>query len=400
MGIFIMKTILVLSTSTVVAHVVRALEVSKRLREMGYRIVFGGGGRPLAAVQAAGFEVHPLPEIDIAWALARIWQGPAAVHTVELVEQFVDAEMALLRELRPDAVFQDGRLTASTSAAIAGLPLISLNNAYGTPYAVNGLLSFKSPGPPPVVGPGGEAAYNVVRARFGLPPRSSVLELIVGDLTLMCDAAEYAPVANAPTSFHYVGPLIWNGPAAAPPWLAELDPARPTLYFTMGSTGPIEAFRVAFEAFAGSEYQVLLTTGGLVKPEDLPPVPAGFHLIPMGPGNLLARRADVVVCHGGNGTIYQGLTEGAPLVAWPYVQDQHWNARRLVELGLGVAVAAPTPAGLRAAVTEALGNPAYRAAAGRFKTILAGYHGPQTAAELIDRFLSSGASLHCVQGRL
>jgi UDP:flavonoid glycosyltransferase YjiC (YdhE family) len=223
--------------------VVRALEVSKRLREMGYRIVFGGGGRPLAAVQAAGFEVRPLPEFDIAWALARIWQGPAAVHTVELVEQFVTAEVALLRELRPDVVFQDGRLTASTSAGIAGLPLISLGNAYGTPYAVNGLLSFKSPGPPPVVGPGGETAYNVVRGRFGLPPVGSVLELMVGDLNLMCDAAEYAPVANAPASFHYVGPLIWNGPAAAPPWLAELDPARPTIYFTMGSTGPAEAFR-------------------------------------------------------------------------------------------------------------------------------------------------------------
>ncbi|MCX6033275.1 MAG: glycosyltransferase [Chloroflexi bacterium] len=382
-----MKTILVLSASTVVAHVVRALEVSKLLRGMGYRVIFGGGGRPLAAVQAAGFEVRPLPEFDIAWALARIWQGPAAVHTVEMVEQFVAAEVALLRELRPDVVFQDGRLTASTTAAIAGRPLISLSNAYGTPYAVNGLLSFKSPGPPPLVGPGGEVAYNVVRTRFGLPPVGSVLELMVGDLNLMCDAAEYAPVANALASFHYVGPIIWNGPAAPLPWLAELDPTRPTIYFTMGSTGPAEAFRVGFQAFGDTEYQVLLTTGGLVQPADLPPAPANFHLIPMGPGDLLARRADVVVCHGGNGTAYQALTEGVPLVAWPYVQDQHWNARRQAELGLGVTVAAPTADALRAAVAEALDNPAYRAAAGRFKTILAGYNGPQTAAELIDKFL-------------
>jgi UDP:flavonoid glycosyltransferase YjiC (YdhE family) len=101
------------------------------------------------------------------------------------------------------------------------------------------------------------------------------------------------------------------------------------------------------------------------------------------------RWADVVICHAGNGTTYQALRAGLPVIAWPFVQDQRWNAHRQVELGIGLTLAALTPAAMRAAVEEVQSNPSYRANARRFQQILTGYDGPHTAAQLVHEFIES-----------
>lgn len=379
--------ILVLPFSTAMAHVVRLLEVSKALRDLGHEVIFGGGGPSLALARQAGFEVRPLPEIDVAWALARIWQGPQAIYSAELVAGFVQAELDLIAELRPALVVVDSRLSGGISATVAGLPWVSLLNAYATPYAVNGLLAYTFPGPPPLLGPGAEGTFNQVRARYGLPAVTKVLELLEGNLNLMCDVPEYAAVRDAPAHYVYVGPIIWDGLPDPPSWLDNLDPDRPTIYFTMGSTGPVEAFRAALDAFGDTEYQVLITTGGVTRPEELGPVPANCYVAGYGPGDALMRWADVVICHAGNGTSYQALRAGLPIITWPFVQDQRWNARRQVELGVGLTLPSLTPAALRTAVEEVQSNPSYRANAQRFQQILTGYDGPRTAAALIHQFI-------------
>lgn len=377
------KTIVVFCLSAVMAHVVRPLEVGLALRDLGYRVIFAGDGQPLELARRAGFEVRPLPEIDLEWAMARMEQEPHVLHPVERIEQWVQAELALLKELRPVAILDDGRLTGGISAALAGLPRISITNAYVTPYAVNGLLERPLPGLPSILRPGTEQPYNQVRQKYGLPPLDNALFLFSGDLNLLCDIPEYAPVRDAPAHYRYVGPLTWSKAETPAGWLDCLAPRRPTLYFTMGSTGPTESFRVFIETFKGSTYQALITVGGRARLEDLTPAPPNFHLVRYAHGDGLADRADAVICHGGNGTTYQALRAGKPIVAWPQLADQWWNARRQAELGVGVTLPAPTPEALQEAVRKVLDNSAYREAAGRFRRLLAGYHGPQTAAQLI-----------------
>jgi UDP:flavonoid glycosyltransferase YjiC (YdhE family) len=75
--------------------------------------------------------------------------------------------------------------------------------------------------------------------------------------------------------------------------------------------------------------------------------------------------AAAVVCHGGSGTVLGGLAAGVPMVVLPLFADQPYNARRLEELGAGIALeggpeAAP---GLTGAVKRLLDDPSYRAAA-------------------------------------
>jgi UDP:flavonoid glycosyltransferase YjiC (YdhE family) len=44
---------------------------------------------------------------------------------------------------------------------------------------------------------------------------------------------------------------------------------------------------------------------------------------------------DLVICHGGNGTIYQALQHGKPVIGIPTLADQKFNMRRVEALGLG-----------------------------------------------------------------
>jgi UDP:flavonoid glycosyltransferase YjiC (YdhE family) len=137
----------------------------------------------------------------------------------------------------------------------------------------------------------------------------------------------------------------------------------------------------------GFGYQIMMTLGSLVNPEDLGDLPRDFFTVPYASGKTLASRADAIVCHAGNGTAYQALLSGIPIITWPSVKDQYWNARRLNELGVCVNIS--SGAELIKAVEEVLGNPAYRKNALNFSEILKKYNGPQFSAQLIRIFLEN-----------
>ncbi len=48
--------------------------------------------------------------------------------------------------------------------------------------------------------------------------------------------------------------------------------------------------------------------------------------------------ADLVVCHGGNGTIYQALSHGRPVIGIPTIPDQAYNMRMVERLKLGTSI--------------------------------------------------------------
>lgn len=61
-------------------------------------------------------------------------------------------------------------------------------------------------------------------------------------------------------------------------------------------------------------------------------------LLPEGPQNRLFAQAAAVITHGGIGTVARAIAAGSPLLIEPYGNDQFYNARQVVSLGLGAAV--------------------------------------------------------------
>jgi UDP:flavonoid glycosyltransferase YjiC (YdhE family) len=137
-------------------------------------------------------------------------------------------------------------------------------------------------------------------------------------------------------------------------WWPGLD--GPLVYVTFGSMAggmPLfpAVYRAAAEALATVPARVLLTIGNAGDPAELGALPANVHVERWVPQDDVLPHAAAMVCHGGYGTTTGGLAHGVPLVVLPMFADQPRNARRVAEVGAGIAL--PAPPNVRAAAEHA-----------------------------------------------
>ena len=156
-------------------------------------------------------------------------------------------------------------------------------------------------------------------------------------------------------------------------------------------------YRAALRAVEGLGLRVLLTVGRRFDLLALDSLPAGVHAEPWVDQEQVLAAADLVVCHGGSGTVYGALAAGVPLVIVPVFADQFENGRRVMDTGAGVVV--EIDAGSRSrvvderdapriqeAVRAVLETPRYRE---RAKTIAAAMADAPSADEVLDALLGS-----------
>jgi len=76
--------------------------------------------------------------------------------------------------------------------------------------------------------------------------------------------------------------------------------------------------------------------------------------------------ADVLLTHGGHGTVMKGLVAGVPIVCMPTGRDQPDHAARLTHHGAGLKISKKaTAAKIAAAVKQVLDDPSFRTVAAR-----------------------------------
>jgi UDP:flavonoid glycosyltransferase YjiC (YdhE family) len=356
----------------------------------------------------AGFEVRPVFTVDFAITakVARSGRPPPLGWWTSVCDQAVASELETFAAVAPDAVVGDMRWTLSTSARAARIPYVSVTNAYWTDrYAgtielpeghvarrVLGASLAKAlfPGLMRMSMAYGALGFRRMRRAHGLPRLRSMWQAVEGDVTLLADLPELMPLRpGTPPTFRYVGPILWKPDLPDPPWLSKLVPGRPTVYFTMGSTGDARFFEEAVRLFRSTDLQVVMTTAGLAE---IPETPPNVFAARYAPGDALMAASDVVVSHGGNGTIYQALGRGVPIIGIPTIFDQEVNMRRVTEMGLGLTLSSRESHGeaLVHAVRRVLGDPGFRARCLALAPRVNGADGPATAATHIHDFLEHG----------
>ena len=100
--------------------------------------------------------------------------------------------------------------------------------------------------------------------------------------------------------------------------------------------------------------------------------------------------ADVVVCHGGHGTLARALGLGKPLLTSPAIGDMAENASRVAWAGAGLTVPGRPrrPATLRWAVRALLEDERYRRAAERISASQWARGGAERAAVAVEKALA------------
>jgi MGT family glycosyltransferase len=400
------KTIAVFCDGGFLAHVTRSFEVGRALRHcFGHRVVFCCDGPYAHIPRDAGFEVVPVYTVnrDITMDVARKGMPPSLSWWKETCDKSVASDLQALEQIQPDAVVADMRWSMSTSARAFGVPYIAVANACWTDRFAQPILPPEGHITTKLIGKWlataafptfidvqmkfGALGYKDVRKRFGLPPLRSMFEAIEGDITLMPDLPEFMPVVrNTPPSFRYIGPLLWDANIDLPPWFSKLQPGRPTIYFTMGSTGDTKFFEEAVRVFGNSEFQVLITTGGLAE---IPNPPSNVFIAKYAPGEALMAVSDVVVSHGGNGTVYQALSCGVPIIGFPTIFDQEINMRQVEALGIGIQMSNKEYSGptLERAVRKVINETRYRERCRQLAARISRMDGRRRAALHIHDFL-------------
>lgn len=389
---------------TVLAHVGRALAIADALqRRAGLEVCFAASGEHAGRLARTGRDVFPVHTRSRAQLLARLKKGGSAFDEAELRE-YVRDEVRVLGEVKPDAVVGDFRPSLGVSARHLGIPYFCVTNAVWTRYCAfkldppeswlptkvlgKTLLRTVAPLIEPAVFRHYARAFNKVRRAYGLPAQEDIRDCMCSeDLTLVADAPELFPAAGLPAHFQYIGPVLWEPHEAEPEWLSELEPGRPVIYLTMGSTGPLEQIKAIGRRLLDMGLQVVCTTA--TETPDLLPGERDFYAVRYCPGGKLCELASVVVCHAGNGTIYQALIHGTPVVGVPEFHDQDFNMQRVEALGLGrrAAPGRKLAENVVAAVETVLADPTYAERVRAIQQALNSANAPQNAARAIAGFL-------------
>jgi UDP:flavonoid glycosyltransferase YjiC (YdhE family) len=115
-------------------------------------------------------------------------------------------------------------------------------------------------------------------------------------------------------------------------------------------------------------------------------VPANAVLVPWLSYARSMPACDVVVCHGGHGTLVRALTQGCAVVVSPAAGDMYENAARADWAGVGVRLPRRLLSGatVRLAVRRALGSATIRSRAAAIAAWSATHDAASTAAAEVE----------------
>lgn len=407
------KRILLTPASNVLAHAGRCLLLARELKQRGHEVILAGSPRYLQDPQVAddAYTCYPLPDFEASEGVTLL-RMPHRRPPRRLLEQHIQAELELIDRVLPDAVIIDFRLTMYLSAVLRGIPRISLiGGRWIYPLAAHPYRAFRTypyhrlvkrlvgqRGADRIIPPLMKgvlwyklAPYRALMRRFGLPVKEHLWDLLVAELNLILDSERLAPMKDLPANFIRVGPLHWSPSWPLPTWIEERDSSRPLIYVTMGSTGHPSLFQMLITLFAGCPFDVILTTGGQIAIENSR-LPANIRAERFLPGEAVMRRADVVICHGGAGTLYQAVAAGCPVIAIATHFEQELLGQEIETAGAGILFSLSEvraqPAILVRAVKDILDNrDRYTEQMKRLQVEHRSYDPVRSAATAIETFL-------------
>lgn len=345
-------------------HLFPLVPLARAAQAAGHEVVFATGPSFVGKARELGFEAHA-SGISIAEAEteARRLHGDADVPRL-LITMFADlVPRATVRDLgtllprvRPDlVVYEQSDAGAAKAARDAGIPFVSHVIGRSMPPEIQRMAA-------------GEMAW--------LWDGTAPADLMLGDVVvdLWPDVVRDPVVAALPTVLR-MRPSAFDLDVPMP----EVGSTTPLVYLTLGTVSftATEVLRQAVDGLARLPVSVLVALGPGVPPEDVPPNVRVAGFVPQAE---VLRRADLVVHHGGTGTVLGALAAGLPQLVLPQGADQFVNADVLAETGAGAKLVGPeiTADAVAAAAGRLLDDPAAREVAGRARSEIAGMPDPAT----------------------
>ncbi|MEA2217443.1 MAG: hypothetical protein QOJ35_69 [Solirubrobacteraceae bacterium] len=379
------------------------IALGRELAGRGHDVTLQTWTRWRADVEAQGMTFAAAPEYPV------FPTGERPLKPYQAVERAARETETLVRELAPDAVVAD---ILTLAPALAGelhdVPVATLIPHVdprcvpgGAPYSCGARLPRTAAGralwrgADPLLRRGlelGRGELNETRARLGLPPRERVHGGISDALCLVATFPQLEYPRPWPPGTHVVGPLLWEPPSDD----VALPPGDGPLVLVAPSTSQDPEHRLLRAALAGLATSGLrvLATWNRRLPDPPVDVPPNARLVEWLSYARTMPACDLVVCHGGHGTVVRALASGCVVVAVPAAGDMNENAARVdwADVGVRLPRRLVGPRALALAVGRALARPGLRTRARELAAWAAANDGAARAAELVEDFAATRGS--------
>lgn len=148
-----------------------------------------------------------------------------------------------------------------------------------------------------------------------------------------------------------------------------------------------DLFQRIIAGLAALPVDVVATVGHQIDPIELGALPSNVLVESFVPLVHMLGDTDVIVSHGGSGTVIGALAFGIPQVILPLGADQPLNAEHCDALGVGIVLDAlrGSPKAIREATETALTANTYRARASQFRAEIASLPDAHHAGTLLER---------------
>jgi MGT family glycosyltransferase len=377
-------------------HAFPAIALARELQRRGHEVLVESWEEWEEAVEAEGlrfeaaqqYHVFPPPGPDTP-------QG-------QIVARAAQALAGLMKDYEPDLVVSDILTRAPALAAeVAGVPGATLiPHVYpvqraGQPMYSMGFAPARTPlgragwtATMPLLNIGlrrGRDELNATRERLGLPPQDRFHGGISELLAIVATFPQLEYPRRWPPYAHVTGPLFFELSAEA----IEIPDGGEPLVVVAPSTAQdpeCEMLRAALEGLADEPVRVLATKNRR-NPKVPIDVPANAVLLDWMPYSQTMAAADLVISHGGHGTVVRALSLGAPVLACPAVGDMGENGARVAWSGAGLSLPRRlmSPRGIRLAARRILGDPSYQDRALALKEWSERNDGAEAAAVLAEK---------------
>ena len=282
--------------------------------------------------------------------------------------------------------------------------------------------------------------FNRQCKKLNLKRFKSLPHMLETGYTLLSDIPELIGITDLPDRYSYVGPFITRLEGEIPPEILDLPRDLPIIYFAMGSSGKPAIVKEILEGFGGKPYRVIAPVKHLIEgkrtgsdyydqmpdppdqtsSEDFPEkvkkrknkrnphiaqhiaadlmrekifdvnIPKNVLVTGWLPAHLVNPLADISIIHGGQGTVYNALASGTPVVGVGMQPEQEGNLECLVRQGIAIRIKKKrvTAQAVLAAVDTILADPEAKKKAVAFQHLVNCMDGPKGSAQfIVDRFL-------------
>jgi len=233
-------------------------------------------------------------------------------------------------------------------------------------------------------------------------PLMNIFDMLVSDITLVNDLYDFYEGGSFPGSFIFTGP-VFSMPISSEVVDESIRKvfhnvgSTPRIFCSLGSSGTrdqlLEVVRI-FTADTGLQWNAVILSPPSVCPiQDAREVLGERDGVVLTeafvPARLVNAMADVVVCHGGQGTIQTAISSGTPLVGLATQSEQQINLDHIAAFGAGIRVPQRQwkSETIRQGISEVLSNKSYKAKALKLKDLLSKNNGKIKSALAIWNFL-------------